>query len=273
MHRSGSRLQALMAALSLLGLLAACGGQVSGGGTAGDRTGDGGTGNGGSSGGGGSSGSSGSSSSGSGSGSGGTTTGGSGGSCVTVPASSFSRSCSTAADCTLVTTGTLCSGSCDCGDTPISNAALGQYNADVASITFDECPCAFPGVAACVNGTCTRCGAPGSAACAPSVDAGPSSDGGACVDLEPSMFDTSCKVSSDCVDVTLGALCESGCLCGGSTINVADEGKYKMLTAGIPPGGALCSCPYLGSPVCAAGQCIVCGGAAPPNAACPDAGP
>jgi len=29
------------------------------------------------------------------------------------------------------------SSSCDCGDTPISNTALAQYGADVASITFD----------------------------------------------------------------------------------------------------------------------------------------
>jgi hypothetical protein len=190
-----------------------------------------------------------------------------------VPASSLSQSCSTAADCTVVTTGTVCSNSCDCGNTPISNSALAQYDADVASITFNEaCPCAFPGVVDCVNGTCTLCDAPGSGGCTASIDAGPSSDGGACVDLEPSMFETSCTTSSDCLDVTLGELCDSGCLCGGSAINVADQAKYNQLVADVPPG-EVCGCPYFGSPVCVAGQCIVCGGAAPPNPACPDAAP
>jgi hypothetical protein len=183
----------------------------------------------------------------------------------------LSQSCSTAADCTLVTTGTVCSNSCDCGDTPISNSALAQYQADVASITFNEaCPCASAGVVDCVSGTCTLCDEPGPGGCTTSVDAGPP-DGGVCVDLEPSMFDTSCATSSDCIDVTLGELCANGCLCGGSAINVADQAKYGQLIADLP-SGELCGCPYFGSPVCVAGQCIVCGGAAPPNPACPDAG-
>ena len=244
MHRSRSRLHVLIAALSLVGLFAACGGKVTGGASGGDGGGGGGTGGSGSSSGG--SGSSGS--------------GGSGGSCVTVPASSLSRTCSTAADCTVVTTGTVCPDSCDCGNTAISNSALAQYEADVASIPFGEaCPCPSPGVVDCVNGTCTLCDTPGSGACTVAVDAGPSSDGGACIDLEPSMFDTSCTTTSDCVDVTLGELCDSGCLCGGSAINVADQAKYNQLAAGVPPG-EVCGCPYFGKPVCAGGQCIVCGG-------------
>jgi len=250
MHRSRSKLHVLMTAISLLGLFAACGGRVTGA-SGGDAGGGGDTGGGG--------------------GSGGSGSGGSGGSCVTVPASSLSQSCSTAADCTVVTTGMVCSSSCDCGDTPISNAALAQYEADVASITFDEtCPCPSPGVVDCLNGTCTLCDGPGD--CTVAIDAGPSSDVGACIDLEPSVFDTSCTTTSDCLDVTLGDLCDSGCLCGGSAINVADQAKYNQLTANVPPGEA-CGCPYFGKPVCVDGQCIVCGGAAPPNPACADAGP
>lgn len=182
---------------------------------------------------------------------------------MTVAASSLSQSCSTAADCTVVATGTLCPSSCDCGNTAISTSALAQYDAEVASIPFTgDCPCPYAGNPACVNGTCTLC-PPGEDCSGP--------DGGACVDLEPSMFDSSCNDSSDCIDVTLGTLCDRDCLCGGATINAADQAEYDQLIANVPPGEA-CGCPYFGKPVCAGGQCIVCGGAAPPNAACPDAG-
>jgi hypothetical protein len=177
------------------------------------------------------------------------------------------------ADCTLVRTGTICSDSCNCGDTPISTSALAQYEADIASITFgDTCPCALPGVVDCVSGTCTLCDSPGTDGCGVSSDGGVSPDAGVCVDLEPSMFDTSCKSDSDCVDVTLGEICDSDCMCGGSAINAADQAKYNQLVAAVPPGEA-CGCPFLGTPRCVANQCIVCGGIAPSHAACPDAGP
>jgi hypothetical protein len=190
--------------------------------------------------------------------SGGSTGSDDGGSCVTVLPSSLSRACSSASDCTVVTTGTLCSGSCDCGDTPISTSALAQYDAEVSGIAFAACPCAASGMPACVQGACT--------VCPPGQDCSPP-DAGACVNLDPSMFDTSCAQDSDCVDVTLGDLCDDGCFCGGSSINVGDQAEYEKDIANIQMG--TCGCPYFGAPLCLGGQCIVCGGAAPPNPACP----
>jgi hypothetical protein len=230
------RLHPVLLTLSFLGLAAACGGKVAGG----DTAGDGGKGNG----------------------------GDSGGACVTVLPSAFSQSCNTAADCTVVQTGTLCQNSCDCGNTVISTASLTQYNAAVQSIDFSGCPCPSPAQPECVNGTCTLCEPGEDCDVTSEVDA--SADANVCVDLEPSMFDTSCTTTADCLEVTLGEICSSGCLCGGSAINAMDEAKYEQAVAPVSQG-ELCACPYLGSPVCVGGTCIVCGpGTSQPG--CPDAG-
>jgi hypothetical protein len=85
------------------------------------------------------------------------------------------------------------------------------------------------------------------------------------------MFDTSCATDSDCIEVTLGDLCTADCLCGGASINAADQAEYQQLIAALPTTGSECECPFLGSPTCVAGQCTVCGPASH-QPGCPDAG-
>ena len=258
------RQRILGSVLFLVALLAACGGEVTGVGQT-SVGGGGGSSGGGSGGGGGVS-----------TGGGG---GGSGGSCVTVQASSFSQSCNTASDCTLVTTGTLCSGECACGETPISNASLSAYNAATASVRLGTCPCPDPGVVECLAGTCTLCdyGPGGEVSCGSiSGDAGvspppPPPDAATCVDVSLSSFSTSCSQDSDCIQVTTGMLCSDSCLCGGSSINETDEAEYDQLISPLQ-GGPPCACPYFGQPTCVQSQCTICGtGVNQPG--CPDAGP
>ncbi len=91
---------------------------------------------------------------------------------------------------------------------------------------------ASPDIIDCVNGTCTACDTPG-------PNGGCTSSDASCVDLEPSMFDTSCTTSADCVTVTLGELCDSECLCGGSAIERRGPGQVQSARRGRPVGGAV----------------------------------
>jgi hypothetical protein len=90
-------------------------------------------------------------------------------------------------------------------------------------------------------------------------DGGAGNDGGSasgCVDVPIADFDTSCVRDSDCVAVTTGDVCPGACLCGGATINVADQSRYEQMVQGVATGE--CNCPLEPVPQCVAGTCTVC---------------
>jgi hypothetical protein len=90
------------------------------------------------------------------------------------------------------------------------------------------------------------------------------------VEIDLSTFDTSCKVTSDCIDISSGDVCSDNCNCGGSTINASGQARYDALINQLPPSAVDCFCPNLGTPTCVAGQCVVCGLGS--TVACPDGG-
>ena len=97
--------------------------------------------------------------------------------------------------------------------------------------------------------------------------------GGACVTIDPSTFDPSCKLDSDCMAIVSGTFCsgQPSCVCPGPVaINVAGQSQYQAQLQAVyslgPPLG--CFCPYVGHPRCVANVCTVCGDPNP----CPDGG-
>ena len=104
------------------------------------------------------------------------------------------------------------------------------------------------------------------------------SDGGLCVDIEPSAFDTSCNTDPDCIGIATGNICSGyNCICPGASISASSQAAYDATLGKVPKGPSVCSCPALGFSRCIASQCVFC-----PNPAlhpttvpsgCPDAGP
>jgi hypothetical protein len=201
--------------------------------------------------------------------------------CVDIDPASFATSCTQDSDCVDVTTGKLCTGSCQCGGTAINTSGQSRYESDIAAIGRGAaCPCPFEGEPRCVQGACTLCG-PGdtTAGCSdggtgqddgggPS-DAGSPDGGGpvdarpACVDIVLSSFDVSCNSPTDCVMVTSGEICTGGCACGGSAINKSSLSRYDEEISGLKT--AECPCVAEGTLGCLHGTCTVCG----PGAPCP----
>ncbi len=108
-------------------------------------------------------------------------------------------------------------------------------------------------------------------------DGGSSNDGGACVDLEPSQFDTACTADPDCVSVASGNICSGyDCICPSAAISASSQAAYEAQLSKVPHGANICSCPALGIPHCVASQCVFCPNPArhpqtlPPG--CPDGG-
>jgi hypothetical protein len=91
---------------------------------------------------------------------------------------------------------------------------------------------------------------------------GSSSSGGACVYVDPSAYDQSCKQDSDCVGITPGEVCDSNCECGGAAINVDGEARYEQAISSVPPGLG-CGCPA-SLVTCTAGACCAGGPFDPP---------
>jgi hypothetical protein len=101
----------------------------------------------------------------------------------TILASSYDQTCSTAADCTMVSEGQFCSPECPpCPYAVISVGALAKYGHDVGAASKEErgsfacgvcAPAAFP--ACCVAG---KCHADSQCATAAAADAASSPEGG-----------------------------------------------------------------------------------------------
>lgn len=102
-------------------------------------------------------------------------------------------------------------------------------------------------------------GCSGRTASGPSDDGGTASDGGACVDISASDYDTSCHTAADCITITAGRICDGTCFCGGTTINASGKAAYADATQGIQ--GGQCACGFEGAPQCIGGTCTLCTGA------------
>jgi hypothetical protein len=225
--------------------------------------------------------------SGSGDSDGGTYTEPDGAICVDIDLSTYDQSCNQASDCTEIRTGTICTGQCVCGDSPVNASEQSRYAKAIAPITSSGLGCSCIGFAPqCIHHTCTLCepdstdpecnqdgGTDGSEAGA-GPDGGSSfeggEEGGACVNIDPAAYGQSCKKSSDCVAITSGSICDGSCLCGGSTINKSSEAAYEAAISGIHPGE--CECPAEGQPTCVEGMCVVCGFGSKMPSGCPDGG-
>jgi hypothetical protein len=74
-------------------------------------------------------------------------------------------------------------------------------------------------------------------------------------DIEPTMYDTSCSVDSDCVAVPQGDVCSFECLrvCPTGAVNARTASRYmadyQARTAGLSNGG-VCHCPALAVAPC-----------------------
>ena len=238
-------------------LLLACGGKTTGNGSPGGSSG--GSSSGGTSSGGSSSGSSGGTSS-----SGASSGGSSGGvvSCVNIDLSTYDLSCQQASDCIFVTSGEVCTDQCNCPQAVVNRSEQGRYDQAIASVNPGTCFCGDPGEPQCLANQCTLGGSV-------TVDAGVG-EAGVCVDIELSTYDQSCKLDTDCTEVTSGVLCTDQCECGGSVINVDGEARYNAAVA--PIHGAACPCQSDGNARCVQDHCTLCGFGPNQPPGCPDGG-
>jgi hypothetical protein len=79
---------------------------------------------------------------------------GSTGACVDIVLSTYDQTCKVSSDCISITSGTLCSGSCDCGGSTINKDGQARYDAAISGIMFGACPCPAPPPASCKLGMC-----------------------------------------------------------------------------------------------------------------------
>lgn len=77
--------------------------------------------------------------------------------CVTIDSTTYDRSCALDSDCMIVPVGTLCTGQCGCGGTPINKKESARYQAATSSVKLEACPCASPGIPRCVSNACILC--------------------------------------------------------------------------------------------------------------------
>jgi len=77
--------------------------------------------------------------------------------CVDIDAASYLVGCTQATDCTIITSGQVCSGDCGCGNAAISASSLSAYDQATSGIVFEACPCVDPGQVECISGACVLC--------------------------------------------------------------------------------------------------------------------
>ena len=84
-------------------------------------------------------------------------------------------------------------------------------------------------------------------------------DGGICVDIEASAFDTSCNTTADCIAIAAGTFCSGyDCSCPSATISASAQSAYQAEIGKVPHGASVCSCPLVGEPKCISSQCVFC---------------
>jgi hypothetical protein len=179
--------------------------------------------------------------------------------CVPVDLATYDQSCQVDSDC--VPIGTQEEDSCFCLEHGINAKELSRYKAALTSCGDGTCDCSPMGAARCVKGplggVCLYCPYqhPDDGTLVPPGCPGATLDAGACIDVNLSIYDRSCRVDSDCISVAAGTLCSyNACaFCGGSTINANAFAKYKAALATLPQGTGVCNCPSYADPHCAQG--------------------
>ena len=78
--------------------------------------------------------------------------------CVDIDLSTYDTSCVENIDCITIQSGEVCSGSCDCGGSPVSASEQARYDQATSGIVFAGCPCPSGGLLECIAGTCVICG-------------------------------------------------------------------------------------------------------------------
>ena len=78
--------------------------------------------------------------------------------CVDIDLSTYDTLCVENIDCITIQSGEVCSGSCDCGGSPVSASEQARYDRATSGIVFAACPCASGGLLECIAGTCVICG-------------------------------------------------------------------------------------------------------------------
>lgn len=78
--------------------------------------------------------------------------------CVDIDLSTYDTSCETSSDCVGITSGEICTGSCECGGATINADGLNRYSAAISGIVAGGCPCFEPGTPTCVQKQCILCG-------------------------------------------------------------------------------------------------------------------
>lgn len=102
-----------------------------------------------------------------------------------------------------------------------------------------------PGVAACVVAALAESAGPCQAT------------ESACVNVDLSTYDRSCRSNSDCIPVVGGMTCPSGCACPNAAINASGRAHYEQTMARLRPVNGDCSCANdrTPNPVCVQGAC------------------
>jgi hypothetical protein len=176
--------------------------------------------------------------------------------CVDIEPSSYDQSCKADSDCVAISSGDICTGyDCTCPNASINKDDQTRYEQLFSSVQPGPgplCECPALGFAHCVESKCTF-------SLFEQKDAGPDSakDGGTCVDIEPSSYDQSCKVDSDCFAISSGDICPGyDCACPNAAINVDDKASYEKVFSSVQPGpGPICECPALGLARCVQSVC------------------
>jgi hypothetical protein len=78
--------------------------------------------------------------------------------CVYIDLSDYPTGCQFDSDCTTITSGEICSGSCACGGSTINVSGQAEYDDAVQSLQIEGCPCPFTGEPRCIESACTLCG-------------------------------------------------------------------------------------------------------------------
>jgi hypothetical protein len=176
-----------------------------------------------------------------------------------------------------------------CEGTPVTRCVSGRVSEDCCPpggfcVTHDYCEL---GGGACSQGVCpadagacvglpiTYCGAgtiqtlccpPGAPCVAPGtfcdLGGGRCSDGACDADagcakgsIHASSYDPSCALDADCTSVFDGDLCGL-CFCPNAAINARGRAQWQSDFEAHHPAPGTCSCPFLGTPKCAAGTCV-----------------
>ena len=177
--------------------------------------------------------------------------------CVEVDVPAYGQTCKTAADCTVIPTGTICPSQCYCRGTgtAINNAAYAVIMAGPAAEAWDTCHCAVQSVVLCVAGQCALCD---SSADAPPEcgDAGLGEDGG--VDDDGGFDDGGVIIGPSCPEPST---VQSGGAC--SPVGTECTGTYRLCNGAT--SNAPCTCDTAGW-ICPG---VACGDdAGPPTSAC-----